>query len=174
MRSVSNASTVVHASSYCMALLVLHLGGTAALADAMYRSGLSPWSLDFFQVRHCTEKQTSFSDYHSHDCISALARISQARMCTTVCDNFVRAMCCFCFVALHLSNWQVTAVPLFFVISAGVLDLRASWVIFENYANSSCKCFGKGGVACRCLCFTHGAAYVVFLGHARCAALCCT
>ena len=30
--------------------------GTAALANAMYRSGFSPWSLDFFQVWHCTEK----------------------------------------------------------------------------------------------------------------------
>ena len=30
--------------------------GTAARPNAMYRSGFSPWSLDFFQVWHCTEK----------------------------------------------------------------------------------------------------------------------
>ena len=91
--------------------------GTAVLANAMYKAGFSPWSLDFFSMFGIAlKKQTSFSDYYAHDCISARARISPTRIRTTLCDDLVCAMCCFCFVALHLSNWQVSAVTRYSVI----------------------------------------------------------
>ena len=50
--------------------------GTAVLANATYKAGCSPWSMNFSHVRHCTEKQTRFSDYYAHDRISARSLIS--------------------------------------------------------------------------------------------------
>ena len=94
--------------------------GTAVLINTMYKASCSPWSMNFFHVRHCTKKQTSFSDYYAHDCISARSLISPTRICTTLCADLVSAMCCFCFVALHFSNWQVSAVTRYSVICPSV------------------------------------------------------